>query len=487
MPDIGRPKDDLGKEARERHRFDRDGPALPIERGARHPAASAGEIGHDVARAGVGLDARGQQAHRRDGRDALERGQRQARIGARGPGTRGHGPQMLAHGRYPDPGEPTDARAIPAHAPAAATRRRWGTRGRWTVAILLASSAMAVGLAVAAIARLPLLWDGAWFLLHALDSSTPTFLFRRAIHVALQAPAMVTATVTGDAWIASVVFSATYVAVPLIALLAAWRVVREERPELIAWAALGIALVALPGLVFFISEGAMVAHLAWALVLAAALGRVGRHRVLVVVLVAVMAVSHPLAGPTLAAVGAVAWLARRRGIGNDGRLVAWSFLVAGIVLSLIFLAVRSAYEVEASTLGELTGKFRASILDPAMVAPVVAWLIGIATFVPMRPGFGSWRSSGCSCSRPRSWSRGPWTPGLGERAALSGLVRAPGHPALRPGRRGCVSAGALAGSTGGPSSGPGRDGARPDGPGRELDGPSGPARSRPSRPLRRAA
>jgi hypothetical protein len=66
--------------------------------------------------------------------------------------------------------------------------------------------------------------------------------------------------------------------------------------------------------------------------------------------------------------------------------VAWSFLVAGIVLSLIFLAVRSAYEVEASTLGELTGKFRASILDPAMVAPVVAWLIGIATFAPMRSG-----------------------------------------------------------------------------------------------------
>ena len=251
--------------------------------------------------------------------------------------------------------------------------------------MLLASGAMAVGLAVAAIGRLPLVWDGAWFFVHALDSGTATFLFRRAVHLVLQAPAIATGTITGDVGAASVVFSAAYVAVPLVALVAAWRVVRQDRPELVAWAALGISLVALPGQAFFVSEGAIIAHLAWALILAAALGRVGRHRGLVIVIAAVMAASHPFAGPTLAAIGVVAWVARRRGIGDDGRLVAGSFLAVGIVLTVVFLALRSSYEVEASSLGELAAKFRASILDPAMIAPVTAWLIGIVTFVPMRP------------------------------------------------------------------------------------------------------
>jgi hypothetical protein len=250
--------------------------------------------------------------------------------------------------------------------------------------MLLASGAMALGLVAAAIGRLPLVWDGAWFFVHALDSGAATFLFRRAIHLVLQAPAIAAGAITGDVGAASVAFSAAYVAVPLIALVVAWRIVRKDRPELIAWAALGISLVALPGQAFFISEGAIVAHLAWALILAAALGHVGRHRLLVIVLTAVMALSHPFAGPTLAAIGVVAWIARRRGMGDDGRLVAWSFLAVGIALTVVVLALRSTYEVEASSLGELAAKARASILDPSVIAPVTAWLIGVITFMPMR-------------------------------------------------------------------------------------------------------
>ena len=62
MTDVRRTQHDLGEEPGERARFDGDGAALPVERGAGDPAAAAGEVGDDVAGAGVGLDAGREQA-----------------------------------------------------------------------------------------------------------------------------------------------------------------------------------------------------------------------------------------------------------------------------------------------------------------------------------------------------------------------------------------------------------------------------------------
>ena len=42
-------------------RLDRDGPALAVQRGPGDPAATAGQVGDDVAGSGVGLDAGGEQ------------------------------------------------------------------------------------------------------------------------------------------------------------------------------------------------------------------------------------------------------------------------------------------------------------------------------------------------------------------------------------------------------------------------------------------
>ncbi len=244
---------------------------------------------------------------------------------------------------------------------------------------------MTAGLAVAAATRLPLAWDGAWFFLRAADTGTPTFLFRRAIHAVLQAPALLTAAVSGDVFASSLAFSAAYVAVPLVGLLAAWWVVRDERPGLIAWPILGIALVELPGRMFFVSESAMVAELAWALVFAAALGRMTRHRILVVVLAVAIALAHPFGGPALVGIGVVAWIARRRGASADPAWIARTFVLVGVALAAITVGLRSPYEMEATSLGELAAKFRASIVDGAMAAPLAALLIGLAAFVRMRP------------------------------------------------------------------------------------------------------
>lgn len=301
---------------------------------------------------------------------------------------------MLADDRYPDRGARpfVDLRMT----------TRWpGAPGRSAVAVAVGAGLMAVGLGIAALARAPLTWDGAWFFVRTADTAMPTFLARRAIHAVLEAPLIVVTRATGDVDLGSLAFSIPYVLVPLVGWLAAWRVVRHERPDTMLWPALGICLVTLPGQVFFLIEGSIITHLAWALLLAAAMGSVGRHRGMVVALTALIAISHPFSGPTLIGIGLVAALApvarsrvaepdpdpggATRPPGRDGRWVAAGFLALGSVATVASLVLRSAYEIEMSTLDELIAKFRAAILDPATVAPLAAWAIGLLAAVRIRP------------------------------------------------------------------------------------------------------
>lgn len=256
-----------------------------------------------------------------------------------------------------------------------------GPSHRWTAAMVAAAGTMGTGLLVAALARLPLTWDGAWFFVRALDTGTPTYLYRRAIHAVLQAPAIVVSRISGDVGLAALAFSAMYVLVPLVALAAAWWVVRVDRPALILWPILGIALIVVPGQAFFVSEGAIVVHFAWVLVLAAALGRVRRHRLLIAAVIAVLAVSHPFAGPALVVIAGIAWVARRRGAGSDGPLVTLALLAAGAILTIVTVALRAPYEAEASSVGQLLTMLRGGVVGPPAVAVAVAWAIGASTLV----------------------------------------------------------------------------------------------------------
>lgn len=283
---------------------------------------------------------------------------------------------MLADDGYPDAG------ASPLEAPPL-TQPPVPTSRHWAIAVAAGAMVMAVGLVVSAFARSPLTWDGAWFFVRTADTGLPTFLVRRAVHAVLQAPAMLVTRVSGDVDVASMAFSVPYVVVPLLAWLAAWWVVRRDRPAAMLWPTLGICLVTLPGQVFFLTEAVMVTHLAWALVLAAALGTIGRHRPLVVVLVALMAICHPFAAPVLMAIGVVSLVRQRRRAAVDGPVVGIALIAAGLVLGLVTVVLRSPYEIEASAATELLAKARAAIVDPSIVAPLAAWAIGGLALVRM--------------------------------------------------------------------------------------------------------
>ncbi len=75
MADIGRAQHHLGEHPGERARFERDGQSLAVDRGAGDPAATAEQVGHDVARSGVKLDASGHDRGRRRRGDPVEHGQ----------------------------------------------------------------------------------------------------------------------------------------------------------------------------------------------------------------------------------------------------------------------------------------------------------------------------------------------------------------------------------------------------------------------------
>jgi MoxR-like ATPase len=76
MPQVRWAQHDLGEQPRERARFDRDRPALAVERGARDPAAAAVQVEDDVTRRGRGIDPGSEDRRRWWWRQAFEGGQR---------------------------------------------------------------------------------------------------------------------------------------------------------------------------------------------------------------------------------------------------------------------------------------------------------------------------------------------------------------------------------------------------------------------------
>ena len=74
VADVGRPQDDVREDPRQRARFERDRPALPVDGGTGHPPAAAEQVGDDVPGARMEVDPRGDDRGRRWRRRPLERG-----------------------------------------------------------------------------------------------------------------------------------------------------------------------------------------------------------------------------------------------------------------------------------------------------------------------------------------------------------------------------------------------------------------------------
>jgi len=199
---------------------------------------------------------------------------------------------------------------------------------------------------VVGLSELPLVWDGSNFLFAALNEQTPLLIFHRTVESLLTAPVVAASFLTSDVRILRKIFSLSYAAVPTMALVLSWIVVRRTRPDLLIWPMLGIGLALLPGRGLSIAESLIVAQLSWPLFLAAIVSVERRIFVACLVVGAVVAVSHPSALVFLPIVGVIGWVERLRS-GSVARSFGW--LVAFFALASLNFALLSSrldpYEV----------------------------------------------------------------------------------------------------------------------------------------------
>ena len=237
-----------------------------------------------------------------------------------------------------------------------------------------------VALAILGLSGIVLAWDGAWWVTHTGETGTPTFLHGRVGGWVTQAPALVVRWLGGDARALTIAFGLGFAAVSLFALVASWRIVRPDRDALLVFPLLGIGVALLPGQALMISEAVMAAALAWPLVLAAALGRVGRHRWLVGATVALLATLHPFAIPILLIGAAISGLGAWRTTDARERATAGRFALLLVVVAVLlagrYVLGATSYEEDATSLDRLVQQFRGSVAGRPLVAVAGATFLG---------------------------------------------------------------------------------------------------------------
>lgn len=245
-----------------------------------------------------------------------------------------------------------------------------------------ASAAVALlagGGLVAALTQLPLAWDGAYIAMNVLWTQAPFAPHERWANIPLQVPTLLLSRWITGSDVLTIVFSASYALIPAVALAVSWWVVRRQRPHLILWPALGIGLVALPGQAFFVSEAIFSTQLMWPLVLAAAVGDLRRHGLLLGGLALFLAVAHPITIPLLGLVLVFGLLPRR---GRPTRPAAIASVLGAVVLLLFglrFLGGANGYQTDQISLGVLADQAEAVLTPRPLIALILttlgAWLL----------------------------------------------------------------------------------------------------------------
>jgi hypothetical protein len=240
----------------------------------------------------------------------------------------------------------------------------------------------AVGLVVAALSGAALTWDGSLYLFQLLDDQRPFAPHYRFINYVMQTPVLVLSAVTGDLTVLRTAFGLVYAAVPFLALVTSWWVVRRTAPTLFVWAALGIGFGMLPGQFAFIAEAMLAVLFFWPLGLAILLGLERRHVPLVAALSALIVISHPVAAPLFAvATGLCLVVGARR---PERRQTVWRWAMGFGVLVLLtgvrLWLFRTPYEIEQSSPEILRWSFTVSVLGLPIFALMGAVVTALAVF-----------------------------------------------------------------------------------------------------------
>src|SRR5579859_6426259 len=153
--------------------------------------------------------------------------------------------------------------------------------------------AILVGVIIAAVAGLPLLWDGSHYLLQLLNLQVPFLPKSRLINFPLQLLPLMASYFTQHIVPLRFIFSLCYTSVPFIALALSWWIVRKTKPTLMIWPALCIGFITIAGQMAFINEGNSVIQLFWPVFLAFLVPCSTSTFIVIGLIAALLAFSHP--------------------------------------------------------------------------------------------------------------------------------------------------------------------------------------------------
>lgn len=219
-------------------------------------------------------------------------------------------------------------------------------------------------LTLAALTSAALTYDGSYYLFNVVHEGNIFVPNRRELHGLLEQATILLSRVTDNLDLLKLVFSVSYVIMPLLALALAWWAARRGGKHLFVWAAIGICLATLSGQIGFISEGMILMQFAWVFWLCMLTRpRLGDLLVLLP-LGALTFVTHPFG---VAVFGMAALLAFVTGLRIPAeRRTRWLWaagyaIVTGVAF-MRFISGLNAYESEQLNLSTLSWHFSSTFL-----------------------------------------------------------------------------------------------------------------------------
>ncbi len=264
-----------------------------------------------------------------------------------------------------------------------------GARSVWLTFGLLLAAAV-----VACACLLPLIWDGAYQLAVSLVEQKPYFYQARFHSWPLWWPCVALSRVTDSLTALTFAFGLPFIAAPALSLALSWFVVRRHRPELIKWAAFGVAAAGLPGQAFVINDSIWQQTMFWPVFLGV-LVPVSRRGKIVLGLLALFQLSHPV-GALLLLVAAVASLTTDASDADAIHAQLGKF----VPLALLFLI--AAAKALWSVVPGLSGSLHDSYGTTQLSADALATTFSDGVFgLPLCGMLAMWIAAFASLTRPR--------------------------------------------------------------------------------------
>ena len=237
---------------------------------------------------------------------------------------------------------------------------------------------------VAAALGAALTWDGNYFFFEVLDRRAPLVNNERWSNVLVQLPTVALSYLTESIPVLARTFSLSYVAIPLISLVASWLVVQRTQPHLFVWPVLGIGLGTLPGQMCFTCDSIVAVQLFWPVVLSVVVGLRPGTAFLSCALAVLVFFFHPTSSILFAVGGAASLLVWARDTEHRSENLYFSFLLFTllVVRAIVTMTAATEYEQSQSSVRLFLYYFSEYVWGFPLASLVFAWTAGLLLLLP---------------------------------------------------------------------------------------------------------